>query len=181
MKQTIEEKIEIPTGVTITIDKNRVVVKGLKGETSRIIPVQSISANSDGKMLTITAKKATKKEKTHLYSTISHLKNMVKGVTTPYKYVLKICSGHFPMNVSITGGNFVIKNFLGEKFPRTMPLKQGATVTIQGDKITVESPSKEMAGQTASEIELLTFVSKRDPRIFQDGIYLIEKDGAPLK
>ena len=56
-----------------------------------------------------------------------------------------------------------------------MPVNPGATVTVQGDKITVESPNKEDAGQTASEIELLTRISKKDPRVFQDGIYIIEK------
>ncbi|MBI4141245.1 50S ribosomal protein L6, partial [Candidatus Woesearchaeota archaeon] len=101
-------------------------------------------------------------------------------VQQPYTYLLKICSGHFPINVSVNGNQFIVKNFLGEKYPRTMTIKQGAKVTIQGDKITVESPDKEKAGQTSSEIELLTRISKRDPRVFQDGIYLVQKAGEQI-
>lgn len=177
MKQNIEETTAIPDGVTVTITDKMMTVKGPKGEVQRPRPLAKVDIKADGKTLTLASKNATKKEKAQLYSTFAHLKNMMKGVKEPYKYVLKICSGHFPINVSVTGGNFVVKNFLGEKYPRTMPIKQGATITIQGDKITVESPNIEQAGQTASEIELLTRISNRDTRIFQDGIYMIEKPG----
>ena len=102
---------------------------------------------------------------------------MIKGVQQPYTYRLKICSGHFPMNVSISGDQFIVKNFLGEKSPRTLKLKKGATVKVEGDQILVESCSKELAGQQASDIELLTAKRNRDLRVFQDGIYMIEKAG----
>ena len=35
-------------------------------------------------------------------------------------------------------------------------------------------------GQTAANIENATRVRKRDPRVFQDGIYLFERDGVPI-
>jgi len=181
MKQNVEETLAIPDGITVTLDKAVLTVKGPKGEIKRNVPIQEVKITIQAKEFKITAQKATKKEKTHLYSTLAHTKNMIKGVQKPYVYTLKICSGHFPINVSATGGKFIVKNFLGEKYPRTMPIKQGATITIQGDKIIVESPDKELAGQVASDIELLTFISKRDQRIFQDGIYVIEKAGEPLK
>lgn len=180
MKQTIEEKTEIQKGITVTIETLTYTVKGPKGEVTRTRPPLSVNMTLEGNTMLLKSVKAGKREKKHLYSTLAHLKNMLNGVQQPYIYVLKICSGHFPMNVSISGNQFIVKNFLGEKQPRTMTIKQGSKVTIQGDKITIESPDKEKAGQTASEIELLTRISKRDPRIFQDGIYLIEKAGEPI-
>ena len=181
MKQSITETIEIPDGLNVTITDTKMTVKGQKSEVSRRIILPRIKIGTKGKNVEISCTKATKREKKQIYTTIAHLKNMLQGAQTPYKYTLKICSGHFPINVSVSNNQFIVKNFLGEKVPRTMPLKQGVTITISGDQIIVESPDKEMVGQTASEIELLTTISNRDPRVFQDGIYLIEKNGQPLK
>ena len=52
---------------------------------------------------------------------------------------------------------------------------------VDGDLVTVQSTSKELAGQTAADIEQLCRVTGRDRRIFQDGIWIIEKDGKPIK
>ena len=109
------------------------------------------------------------------------LKNNLIGVNEGYTYKLKICSGHFPMNVGVNGTEFTIKNFLGEKVPRTITLKEGASVKIEGEQIIVESIDKEKAGQVAADIEQLTRVTNRDNRIFQDGIYITEKAGKIIK
>ena len=106
---------------------------------------------------------------------------MLSGVKDGHKYVLKICAGHFPMNISMSGNQLIVKNFLGEKFPRVLQIKQGVTVKVEGDKVNVDSPDKELAGTTASDIEGLTRRPGFDTRIFQDGIYMIIKDGKELK
>ena len=84
------------------------------------------------------------------------------------------------MNVSVSGEKFIVKNFLGEKIPREMKIKKGVNIKIAGDQILIESSDVEIAGNTASNIEQLVKISKRDLRVFQDGIYLIEKAGEPL-
>ncbi|MEK6856982.1 MAG: 50S ribosomal protein L6, partial [Nanoarchaeota archaeon] len=93
----------------------------------------------------------------------------------------KVCSGppqsHFPMQVNCAGGVFTVKNFLGEKIARTVKVNQGANVKITGTEITVESPDIELAGKTASDIELLVRISDKDRRTFQDGIYITQKPG----
>ena len=80
------------------------------------------------------------------------------------------------MNVAIANNELVVKNFLGEKVPRTLILKSGAEVKVEGDLIVVESVSKEIAGQISSDIEQLTRRTGYDGRIFQDGIWIIVKD-----
>jgi large subunit ribosomal protein L6 len=84
------------------------------------------------------------------------------------------------MNVALSGNELVVKNFLGEKVPRTIKFDQGVKVKISGDIIEIESPDIELAGRTASKFEGLTFVSKRDRRIFQDGIYITQKAGVDV-
>ena len=108
-------------------------------------------------------------------------KKILKGVVEGHVYQLKICSSHFPMSAAVNNGEFSVKNFLGEKVPRTIKIKENVDVKVEGDIITVESPDKELAGQTAASIEQLCKITNRDRRIFQDGIYIISKAGKEIK
>ena len=85
------------------------------------------------------------------------------------------------MNVTVSSDNFTIKNFLGEKTPRVLKLKKGVIVKVEGGQIIVESVNKELAGQVSADIEQLTRRSGYDGRIFQDGIWLCNKDGKETK
>jgi len=174
-------KIEIPEGMEVKIDAGLVTVKGKKGECSKKLIDPWIEMKVEGKEVVFTPKKHTKREKTMLWTYVSHFENMLKGASEGHVYRLKICSGHFPMNVSISGNEFIVNNFLGEKKPRIVKIKEGATVKIEGEIVVVESTSKETAGQTAADIETLTKITNRDLRIFQDGIYITEKDGKPVR
>lgn len=177
MKANINETLTLPTGVTATLADRKVTIKGPKGELSRELNEPAVDLKATATTITLTCKKATKKELRVINSFIAHIHNMEIGVQTPYKYKLKICSGHFPMNVSISGDIMSVKNFLGEKSPRTLKLKKGVTTKVNGEFIDVESADKDLAGQQASDIEALTAKSNRDLRVFQDGIYMIEKAG----
>lgn len=177
MKQNLTETVAIPSGITAEASANVVKIKGPKGELSRRFVIPHISIEAKEGNIVLSAKSATKREKSKLYSTRAHINNMLKGVQAPFIYVLKICSGHFPMNVSLTGNKLAVKNFLGEKIPRVTEIPQGATVKVEGDKITVTSADTELGGRTASNIEQLTRIVRRDRRVFQDGIYIIQKPG----
>ncbi len=177
MKQHYEEIIEVPQGVTVTIDHGNVAVKGPKGESVRRMVAQGVTLKAEGQKVTFAAKKASKREKKMLYTFRAHLNNMIKGVQQPWVYKLKICSGHFPMTAAIAGNEFAVKNFLGEKVARKCVFPQGVEVKIAGQEITVTSIDREKAGQTASLMELLTFKPNKDQRTFQDGIYITAKPG----
>jgi large subunit ribosomal protein L6 len=126
------------------------------------------------------SKKSSKMEKKVIHSFAAHIKNMFKGVQEPHVYKLKICSGHFPMNVSVSGQEITIKNFFGESVPRKTTLPEKAEVKVNGDEIVITSADKEAAGQAAAKIESLCRITKRDIRIFQDGCYITEKAGKIL-
>ena len=181
MKQTITEKIEIPEGVTVTLTKGSIQAKGPKGELTRAFVDPQITITQEEVNIIFQAKKASKREKRTIGTYCSHLKNMLHGVSEGHHYKLKICSGHFPMNVSVSGDKLNVKNFLGEKIPRVAKILPGADVKVEGDIITIESNDKEAAGQTAANFEQLTRITNRDLRIFQDGIYITVKDGKEIK
>jgi len=172
---------EIETGdVNVTVVNNLVTIKGAKGEISRDFKDPKVKLEFKDGVIKIFALNATKREKTMIGTYKAHVKNMLKGVKEGHKYVLKICTGHFPMNVTLSNNLFSVKNFLGEKVPRNINIKPGVEVKIEGEIITVTSVSKELAGQTAADMEQLTRITDRDLNKFQDGIYIINKDGKEI-
>ena len=177
----LTQSIEIGEGVTVTIDANRITAKGPAGEVQRTIADPRIAVKVVGNAVEIKALGSSKRELRKLRTWSSHVRNMVRGAAESHSYKLKVCSGHFPMNVAASDKDFTVKNFLGEKVPRVLRLKQGASVKVEGDVVIVESTSKELAGQTAADIEQLCRITGRDRRIFQDGIWIIEKDGKLIK
>ena len=180
MKIDLIKEIELKKGVTAVLEGSLLKVKGPKGEVSRDFIYPGISIRVDAGKVVMESKKATKREKKIISSFAAHIKNMVKGVEEPHEYILKICSGHFPMNVSVSGKDFAIKNFLGESVPRKLKLSGDVSVKVDGDKIIVVSPDKETAGKAAAQIENLCRITNRDRRIFQDGCYMIQKSGKRL-
>ena len=178
--KSFEEKIEIPEGVEVKID-NGVVSMSNNGKTvTKTLNHRKVNLSVADKNVVLAFKNGTKREKTINGTFKAHIKNMFKGIIEGHVYKLKICSGHFPMNVSVKGNEFVINNFLGEKISRELHLKDGVSVKIEGDIITVEGIDKELTAQTAADIEILTKVKGKDRRIFQDGIYITNKDGKEL-
>ncbi len=173
----MKQELAIPEKVEVGVDKNRVSVKGPKGQIQREFRSKNVMISVDNGKVLLFAKDADKKDKTMMNTFKAHIHNMMVGVVEGYVYTLKICSGHFPMNVSIKGNEFSIKNFLGEKVPRTVKIVEGVSVKVDGEKVTVEGIDIEKCGQCAASIELATRITNRDKRIFQDGIWLTSKPG----
>jgi large subunit ribosomal protein L6 len=180
MKEDIEEIVEFPSDVVVSVDGFVLSVKGPEGEVKREFKDSSINIKKEDGKVVFSAKNASRREKKMLMTYVAHFNNLVKGVKEKFNYVLKICSSHFPMNVSLSGNKLTIKNFLGEKFPRVLTIKKNVEVKINGDLINVSSCCKEDAGMVASDIELLTRKSGKDLRIFQDGIYIVDKGGKKI-
>ena len=174
-------EVIVPDNVESTIKGNEVSMKGPEGEVIRSFRLRVSTMKQEGKKIIIESQKDKKKDRKEAGAIQAHLKNMIRGSQEAHKYVMKICSGHFPMNVAIVGTKLVIKNFLGEKVPRTVELKAGAKVKVEGEHINISSVNKEIAGQVAADIEQITRRPKFNTRIFQDGIYIIHKDGEDLK
>lgn len=176
-KTGINIEIKIPNEVNTQLDKDMLTLKGPKGNAKRDLSDKKVSVDLKEGYIILKTLKSNKISKKLIRSYAAHIKNMIKGSLNGHKYTLKICSGHFPMNVSVNNDQLIVKNFLGEKVPRTLKLKPNAEVKVEGDSIIVESPSKEIAGQVSSDIEQLTRRTGYDTRIFQDGIWITSKDG----
>jgi len=177
MKEDLTREIVLEKGVSATLVNDVLKVKGPKGEVERGFVHPRVKITLDGNKVMLKAIKGTKREKTMIGSFEAHIVNMVKGVVEPHVYVLKICSGHFPMTVTVSGQELSIKNFLGEAVARKVELIKGVDVKVNGVEITVSSVDKEAAGLVAARIENVCRITNRDRRIFQDGCYMIKKAG----
>jgi len=171
------KEIEIPEGITASVEDDKITIKGNLGELSRKIKNPLVTAEVSGNKILLKPKKCTKKQKMLINTIKAHLTNMIKGVQEGFTYKLKICSGHFPMNANVEGNKVVVKNYFGEKVPREALILPGVQVEIKGDEIKVSGSDIEAVGQTALNIEKSTSIKNRDRRIFQDGIWITEKAG----
>ena len=180
--KVLTETVTCPEGASASYDTTARVlsVKGPNGELTRVVYHPTITITIENGSVTFACKKATMREKKQLFTFKSHLKNMLKGVTEGYTYKLKACSGHFPMSVAVKDRTFEVKNFIGEKVPRVLKIKEGADVAVEGQEVTVTGTDKEVVGQVAADIEQLTKRPGFDSRIFQDGIFITEKDGKKI-
>ena len=181
MKLDITQEINIPEGIEISQEGHLIKAKGPKGEVSKKLAGARIEITADKNSVKIISKKASKREKKLIYTFKAHINNMIKGVTEPFVYKLKICPGHFPMNVSIEKDFFIIKYLFGEKTPRKLKINPEVKIKIDGKDVYVEGIDKELTAQTAASIEMLTKIKNRDKRIFQDGIYIVSKAGKEIK
>jgi len=177
----IYEEIEILPEVNAKLEKGLITMSGPKGEAKKDFHNPLIQIELKENKLILTSKRFTKREKKLLGTFRAHIKNLMKGALEGHTYKLKICSSHFPMNVALNNGELIVKNFFGGKHPRKLKIKTGAEVKVAGSDITIYSCSKETAGQVAADIESLTRITNKDRRIFQDGIYIIEKDGKKIR
>ena len=180
MKKEIFQKIEVPEGVEATLEGSVLKVKGSEGENERSFEINTLNFEKKDNEIIIGSKKATKREKKMINTITAHIKGMIKGVQEKFKYQLKIGFSHFPITVEIKEKEATIKNFLGEKIPRKSKILEGVDVKLDKDTITVTSVDKESAGQVAANFEIATKIRGRDKRVFQDGIFIINKAGKEI-
>ncbi|MBI2175879.1 50S ribosomal protein L6 [Candidatus Woesearchaeota archaeon] len=175
------EEIALPSGVTATLSGRVLALKGSKGETSKEIKGPGVAIAVESGRIVLETGRDSKLEKKLLGSLRAHVVNMVAGVTEGHVYKLRICFTHFPITATVSGRKFIVKNFLGEKTPRQLELPEDVKARVEGADITIESASRESAGQTAASIEQLTRRANYDTRVFADGIYITMKDGRDVK
>ena len=172
----IREEIEIPEGVEVIINNNEVTVKGPNGEDSRKFTYPNVDITEVENNVVLETSFPRKKDKAMIGTTKAHISNMITGVTDGFEYHMKIVFAHFPMTVKVNKDVVVIDNFLGERHPRTAKVVGSAKVVVKGDEVTITGINKEHVGQTMANLEQATKIKGRDPRVFQDGIYLISKE-----
>ena len=174
----IEHIVTIPEGVTADYSEDGVVtITGPKGSLNRQFNSTSVSIHQEGGALIVRADLPRRKTKALAGTWNAHLNNMIKGVTEGFTYNLKAFYSHFPMTLEVKGREFVVNNYFGERVPRRANILSGVDVKVNNKvEVVVTGIDKENVGQTAANIERCVVVKNRDRRVFQDGIYLLNKE-----
>lgn len=170
-----KDDIELPEGITASKEKHTLVIKGSKGENRREFRHFKLSMNVETNKVQIYCRLPSIKQKALCGTWSAHVRNMVGGVEHGFEYELKIVYAHFPIKTQVKGDVFSIENFLGERYPRSARIMPEVKIKTKGDQVLVSGINKEYVGQTAVNIELATKIKRYDPRVFQDGIYIVRK------
>lgn len=155
MSRIGKKPLSVPSGVTITIDKNLVTVKGPKGELRQDID-PDIKVSLDGSVLTVERPTEQKRHKAMhgLYRAL--IANMVEGVSNGYKAELELVGVGYKASHQ---GNILELN-LGYSHNIFMELPSEVKLNTETPKgknpsITLESIDKQLIGQVAAKIRSL--------------------------
>ena len=173
----MELTTELPEGYTAEYEDGVLTVEAEGEEVSKKLEHALIDVEvADGEVVFSTD--STKKNVTSIVKTFqSHLQNMIDGLEDEHVYKMKGVYAHFPMTIKQESGKVLIENFMGEREPREIEIMDGVEVSIDGEDLTLRGADKEAVGQTAGRIEQACKKGNRDPRTFQDGVYITSKGG----
>ena len=174
--QIVENTVEVPEGVNLTLDGHKVAVTGTNGTVTRDFAHAKLNLDYAENTLRIWVENPRKKQASLVNTIASHVKNMIKGVTDGFTYRLKIVFIHFPMTINVQGNRVVVNNFVGERSPRVAKIQGNVQVKIDGDDIIVTGNDIESVAQTAANIQQSTHIRNKDLRKFLDGIYVYQKE-----
>ena len=177
------EDIEVPAGVTVTVESRKVVVKGKYGELTREfrgIPVSiEVAAGKKGKgqVVRVSSYFPLARQVSCLRTVCSHIGNMFTGVTKKFEYKMRLVYAHFPINVTMANADKTveIRNFLGEKFVRTIDMIGDTKCVKSGDvkdELILTGTDLPAVSRSAALIHQSCLVKKKDIRKFLDGIYV---------
>ncbi len=139
--------IQIPSGVTITVDSGDVVVVGPKGTlTQCITPAVDVKV-ADG-TLTVSPKDESKVARSQHGLMRALIQNMVTGVTKGFEKRLEVNGVGF--RVGMAGSDLELA--LGFSHPVKYKAPEGVQITTNKMEITVSGIDKQRVGQVAAEI-----------------------------
>lgn len=174
----MKRKVEIPEDVEAELSDEGVVIKGGGEEVDLKLNHPLIDIESKGGEIIVETRTDNKKTSSISNTFKSKIENGIEGVKEGFEYRLKVIYKHFPMEISTQGNKLVVSNFLGEKEDRKAKIIQGVDVEVDDEEIIVKGADKEKVGQTAANIESnMQSPNTKDRRVFEDGIYIVEKPG----
>lgn len=151
MSRIGKQPINIPDGVEVKQDQDKIIVKGPKGELSQDLH-RSVVIDQKDNQLTVTVKNPEEKKQKSLWGLFRQLiSNMVDGVTEGFSKQLEINGVGYKAVVS---GQILNLN-LGYSHPIDYKIPAGIDITVDKNIITVSGISKQLVGQTAAEIRAL--------------------------
>lgn len=142
--------IDIPAGVTITVDSDVISVKGPKGELT-VPHLSDVTVALEGTQAIVTRKDDERIAKAQHGLQRALLNNAVVGVTKGFEKKLEVNGVGFRVGMS----GDALEMSLGFSHPVTYKAPAGVSITTNKMEITVSGIDKQAVGQVAAEIRAL--------------------------
>ena len=169
--------IQIPSGVTVTIEPHEIKVDGPKGSLTQFT-LPDITVKQEDGVINVTRINDEPKVRSKHGLMRSLVQNMVTGVTTGFEKKLEINGVGY--RVALAGTD--LKMQLGFSHEVVYPIPTGVKIAVEGNTMTVTGNSKQEVGQVAAEIRAL---KKPEPYkgkgIKYVGERIIRKSGKSVK
>lgn len=142
--------IDVPSGVTITVDSSDISVKGPKGELT-VPHLSDVTVALENNQAIVTRRDDERIAKAQHGLQRALLNNAVQGVTKGFDKKLEING----VGYRVSGGGQAIEMSLGFSHPVKYAAPAGITLTVEKMTITVSGIDKQAVGQAAAEIRSL--------------------------
>ena len=150
MSRIGKQKILIPAGVKVTNIGNTFTVTGPKGTLSRVFR-DDIVISVANNIVSLDIKRNDKFSQSLWGTYASHIKNMIKGVETPYQKKLILEGVGFKSEIKGKEFHFA----LGFSHPVIVHIPEGITASADKNNITISGVDKELVGNFTAAIRAL--------------------------
>lgn len=142
--------IQIPAGVTITVDQDAISVTGPKGALSQPT-LSDVDVAINDNVVTVTRKSDEKVAKSQHGLMRTLINNMVVGTTKGFEKKLELNG----VGYRVSGGGQSLNMSLGFSHPVEYKAPEGIQLGVEKNIITVSGIDKQKVGQVAAEIRAL--------------------------
>ena len=182
------EKIVIPAGVTVEVKARVVTVKGPKGSLKKSF--KHIKAEIEVKkeknehthemenVVRVNVYMNSYKQSAVLYTLRSHITNLIKGVTSGFRYKMHEVHKHFPIDLQIKDNAVNIIKYLGQRDIKVIPIPEGIKCTKNPkdpSELWFDGIDPDLLGCTCSKVFQSCYPKNKDIRKFLDGVFISER------
>ncbi|EAW38760.1 50S ribosomal protein L6 [Lyngbya sp. PCC 8106] len=148
MSRIGKRPIPIPPKVTFTIEGQHIIVKGPKGELSRVLP-EKVILEQDGDTLLVKRRDESRVARQLHGLSRTLVANMVDGVSKGFEKRLEIQGVGY--RAQVQGKNLILN--VGYSKPVEMNPPQGITVAVENNtNVIISGIDKEVVGNIAAQI-----------------------------
>ena len=152
---TQTREIVVPDTVTLKVHARKVHVEGPRGTLHKDFVHVALDIAHIQNKLVLKVHHGKRKHIACIRTIASHIENMIKGVTIGFEYKMRFVYAHFPINANISdnGDHIEIRNFLGDKNTRRIPMLSGVTVSLseaQKDEIVLVGNDVQSVSQSGT-------------------------------
>jgi large subunit ribosomal protein L6 len=148
MSRIGKRPIDVPAGVTVSVDPGRVTVSGPKGELAQVVPSRMEIAQEDGTIL-VTRPTERGEDRALHGLTRTLIANMVEGVTSGFEKRLEIQGVGY--RAAMAGSDLELQ--VGYSHSVKIKPREGISFEVPiPTQVIVRGIDKQIVGQTAAEI-----------------------------